>query len=123
MVSRWYRPPEVILIEKEYNSAIDMWSSGCILSEMISCTDVYKQQGVKSDDRFLFTGTSCFPLSPSSSMKKQSPEKKQKLVSKNDQLKKILNILGDQSEIDTSFITDASAKNYVDELSSHNSKV
>lgn len=70
VVSRWYRPPEVILIEKEYNSAIDMWSSGCILSEMISCTDVYKQQGVKNDDRFLFTGTSCFPLSPSSSMKK-----------------------------------------------------
>lgn len=44
-------------------------------------------------------------------------------MSKNDQLKKILNILGDQTEIDTSFITDASAKNYVDELSSHNSKV
>jgi mitogen-activated protein kinase 1/3 len=48
VVSRWYRSPEVILIEKNYNSAIDMWSTGCILSEMISCTDQYKANGVNS---------------------------------------------------------------------------
>jgi mitogen-activated protein kinase 1/3 len=39
VVSRWYRPPEIIMIEKNYNSAVDMWSTGCILSEMISCTE------------------------------------------------------------------------------------
>jgi serine/threonine protein kinase len=58
------------LIEKEYTSAVDMWSTGCILSEMISCTEAYTSNGVDVEDRFLFTGSSCFPLSPSSSMKK-----------------------------------------------------
>jgi len=39
VVSRWYRSPEIILVEKNYTSSVDMWSSGCILSEMISCTE------------------------------------------------------------------------------------
>jgi mitogen-activated protein kinase 1/3 len=39
VVSRWYRSPEIILVEKNYTSSVDIWSSGCILSEMISCTE------------------------------------------------------------------------------------
>ena len=35
--SRWYRAPEVILTEREYDQAIDMWSVGCILAELLSC--------------------------------------------------------------------------------------
>ena len=34
VVSRWYRAPEIILVEKQYDTSIDMWSVGCILSEM-----------------------------------------------------------------------------------------
>lgn len=30
VTTRWYRAPEVILLEKNYNEAIDMWSVGCI---------------------------------------------------------------------------------------------
>eukprot|EP00828_Plagiopyla_frontata_P030756 TRINITY_DN4036_c0_g1_i1.p2 TRINITY_DN4036_c0_g1~~TRINITY_DN4036_c0_g1_i1.p2 ORF type:complete len:270 (-),score=41.29 TRINITY_DN4036_c0_g1_i1:587-1396(-) len=30
VVTRWYRAPEVILLEKDYSGAIDMWSVGCI---------------------------------------------------------------------------------------------
>ena len=33
VVTRWYRAPEVILLEKEYNAAIDIWSIGCIYAE------------------------------------------------------------------------------------------
>ena len=33
VVTRWYRAPEVILLEKEYNEAIDVWSTGCIYAE------------------------------------------------------------------------------------------
>jgi hypothetical protein len=36
-----------------------------------------------------------------------------KIVSKNDQMKKILEILGNQSDQDTSFITDDTAKDYI----------
>ena len=34
--SRWYRAPEVTLTFKEYTRAIDMWSVGCVLAEMLS---------------------------------------------------------------------------------------
>lgn len=30
VTTRWYRAPEVILLEKNYNAAIDIWSVGCI---------------------------------------------------------------------------------------------
>ncbi|KAJ7934173.1 mitogen activated protein kinase-like protein, partial [Mycena leptocephala] len=32
----WYRAPEVLLIFKDYTRAIDMWSVGCVLAEMLS---------------------------------------------------------------------------------------
>lgn len=38
VVSRWYRPPEVILLEKNYDQAADIWSLGCILAEMMRAT-------------------------------------------------------------------------------------
>ena len=93
VVSRWYRAPEIILVDKCYGPQIDMWSTGCILSEMISCTQQYQANGVSSSDRFLFPGTSCFPLSPCEKMK-NSANKKKNIVSKNDQLKVILEIMG-----------------------------
>lgn len=35
VITRWYRPPELLLGATEYTSKIDMWSVGCILGEMI----------------------------------------------------------------------------------------
>ena len=37
ITSRWYRPPEIILVEKNYNQAVDIWGLGCILAEMLFC--------------------------------------------------------------------------------------
>jgi mitogen-activated protein kinase 1/3 len=122
VVSRWYRSPEVILVEKNYNSAIDIWSTGCILSEMISCTEQYKANGVNSQDRFLFTGSSCFPLSPCDKMKSSKGSKKN-IVSKSDQLKVILEILGDQDASDTSFVSDPSALDYIKTLTPNSCKI
>ena len=34
--TRWYRAPEVMLTFKEYTRAIDVWSVGCVLAEMLS---------------------------------------------------------------------------------------
>ena len=34
VTTRWYRAPELIILEKKYNSAIDIWSVGCILGEL-----------------------------------------------------------------------------------------
>ncbi|KAF7293737.1 Mitogen-activated protein kinase [Mycena chlorophos] len=36
VATRWYRAPEVMLTFKEYTRAIDMWSVGCVLAEMLN---------------------------------------------------------------------------------------
>jgi len=35
VATRWYRAPELILLTLNYTAAIDMWSVGCILAEML----------------------------------------------------------------------------------------
>lgn len=36
VVTRWYRAPELLLNCSEYTGAIDIWSVGCILGEMMT---------------------------------------------------------------------------------------
>jgi serine/threonine protein kinase len=35
VATRWYRAPEIMLSWKEYTKAVDMWSVGCIMAEML----------------------------------------------------------------------------------------
>lgn len=35
VVTLWYRPPELLLGEKLYSTAVDMWSVGCIFGELV----------------------------------------------------------------------------------------
>jgi mitogen-activated protein kinase 1/3 len=35
VVTRWYRAPEVVLTVADYTKAIDIWSTGCILVELV----------------------------------------------------------------------------------------
>lgn len=35
VATRWYRAPEILLGSTKYTKAVDMWSVGCILGEMI----------------------------------------------------------------------------------------
>lgn len=58
--TRWYRAPEIILTDKDYGKASDIWSLGIVLSELMYCSMYYKNQ----KNRYLFPGTSCFPISP-----------------------------------------------------------
>ncbi|KAH8817606.1 kinase-like domain-containing protein [Flagelloscypha sp. PMI_526] len=34
VVTRWYRPPELLLGAREYGGEVDMWGIGCVLAEM-----------------------------------------------------------------------------------------
>jgi serine/threonine-protein kinase BUR1 len=34
VVTRWYRPPELLLQLRRYTPAIDMWGAGCVFGEM-----------------------------------------------------------------------------------------
>ena len=42
ITTRWYRAPEVLLSWKNYSKAIDIWSVGCILAEMIARKPFFK---------------------------------------------------------------------------------
>ena len=37
----WYRPPEILLSDEHYTTAIDMWSVGCIFAEMVTRTPIF----------------------------------------------------------------------------------
>jgi len=62
VVTRWYRAPELILMEKQYGYEIDIWSAGCIFAELIRM--VATQSDFSLHQTALFMGLSCFPLSP-----------------------------------------------------------
>ena len=49
-------------MEKEYDQAIDIWSTGCIVAEISKCSlrDERDQNRLK---RFMFPGDFCHPLS------------------------------------------------------------
>ena len=34
--SRIYRAPEVILLERQYDQAVDVWGLGCIMAELMA---------------------------------------------------------------------------------------
>jgi mitogen-activated protein kinase 1/3 len=59
--SRFYRAPEVILCDPKYDFAIDIWSIGCILGELL--LNFVEDEECKAS-QYLFPGDSCFPMSP-----------------------------------------------------------
>ena len=79
--SRWYRSPEIILVQESYDSQIDVWSIGCIFAELVLSM-------LHGKRKVMFEGTSCFPIS-----KPQNTTKSSDKLEK-DQLKVILQTLG-----------------------------
>ena len=45
--TRWYRSPELLLSWTEYDTAIDMWSVGCILGEMLGRRPLFPGQNTR----------------------------------------------------------------------------
>eukprot|EP00357_Protocruzia_adherens_P018588 CAMPEP_0115020934 /NCGR_PEP_ID=MMETSP0216-20121206/30531_1 /TAXON_ID=223996 /ORGANISM="Protocruzia adherens, Strain Boccale" /LENGTH=423 /DNA_ID=CAMNT_0002393083 /DNA_START=132 /DNA_END=1403 /DNA_ORIENTATION=+ len=106
VVTRWYRAPELILLNGQYNEGIDVWSVGCIFAELLgmiedNCPHI-------EDRRPLFPGRSCYPLSPlphQEGVKMDAEEE--------DQLLLIFSVLGTPDEQDLEFITDTKVLEYV----------
>ncbi|CAK0865804.1 unnamed protein product [Prorocentrum cordatum] len=42
VVTRYYRAPEIVLTATSYTYAVDMWSAGCILGEMLTSKTVFR---------------------------------------------------------------------------------
>ena len=97
VVTRWYRCPELILLE-DYTSAVDMWSVGCIIAELLDMLDT--AQIPATERRALFPGRACYPLSND----KESQRKNQ------EQLTIIFDVLGTPSVAEAAAIADPRAR-------------
>ncbi|XVE54516.1 hypothetical protein DITRI_Ditri03aG0088300 [Diplodiscus trichospermus] len=42
VVTQWYRAPELLLGAKKYSTAVDMWSVGCIMAELLAKEPLFK---------------------------------------------------------------------------------
>lgn len=56
--TRFYRPPEIIFKNKNYDEQTDVWSFGCIASEVIH--HIEKVNSARAE-KVLFKGSSCYP--------------------------------------------------------------
>ncbi|PWA96393.1 Protein kinase, catalytic domain-containing protein [Artemisia annua] len=59
VVTLWYRAPELLLGSKQYSTAIDMWSLGCIMAELLSKQPLFngKTEFDQLDKIFKILGT------------------------------------------------------------------
>lgn len=106
VVTRWYRAPELILLQENYTEAIDVWSIGCIYAELLGMLE-----GNKMEDRGpLFPGSSCFPLSPDH---KHKTDYRYHTRGKHDQLNMIFNLLGTPTEADINLLEREDARRYI----------
>jgi len=58
--TRWYRAPEVILLQADYTAALDLWSVGCIFGELLGMLGSGRARERRGP---LFPGDCCYPLS------------------------------------------------------------
>mmetsp|Transcript_9963 Transcript_9963/g.21911 ORF Transcript_9963/g.21911 Transcript_9963/m.21911 type:complete len:421 (-) Transcript_9963:206-1468(-) len=106
VVTRWYRAPELILLQENYTTAIDLWSVGCIYAELLGMLE-----GTRCEDRGpLFPGSSCFPLSPD---RQHKTDYKYHTRGKHDQLNMIFNLIGTPTEDELALIERDDAKRYI----------
>ncbi|EFO99515.1 CRE-CDK-4 protein [Caenorhabditis remanei] len=88
VVTLWYRPPEVLL-QSYYNSSVDMWSVGCIISEIYSreplfagrdeaqqLAEIFKKMGTPVGKEWpseSVISKDSFPTYPSKPLKQHNP--------------------------------------------------
>jgi mitogen-activated protein kinase 1/3 len=115
--SRWYRAPEVCLLESQYDTAADQWGLACSLYELFKTyetnhqmsDDPYDADPFSSNDIHLFPGDSCYPIS-----KKYKNRVSSDCVSQNDQMRVIVRKLSHQlGEADLSFISREDSRTYI----------
>ena len=116
-MSRWYRAPEVILIQ-DYCEKVDIWSAGCIFAELLNFTVEYREEQPDKSKRYLFKGGSCFPISPG----RESDGQQDGVITieDNDQIIKIAEVIGPLK--DTEFLSKQSQQ-YVDNINESFEKV
>lgn len=62
VVTLWYRPPELLLGERNYGPPVDMWGAGCIMAEMWTRSPI--MQGASEPHQLMLIGQLCGTISP-----------------------------------------------------------
>ncbi|KAF9412206.1 hypothetical protein HW555_009229 [Spodoptera exigua] len=58
----WYRPPELLLGERNYGPSVDMWGAGCIMAEMWIPTPI--MQGSTEQEQLALISQLCGSITP-----------------------------------------------------------
>ncbi|XP_025203482.1 cyclin-dependent kinase 9-like [Melanaphis sacchari] len=62
VVTLWYRPPELLLGERNYGTAIDMWGAGCIMAEFWTRFPIL--QGSSDMQQLILISSLCGSITP-----------------------------------------------------------
>lgn len=62
VVTLWYRPPELLLGDRQYGSAVDMWGTGCVMAEMWTKRPIF--QGATEQEQINHIIKLCGSLTP-----------------------------------------------------------
>jgi mitogen-activated protein kinase 15 len=57
IATRWYRAPEILLCSTNYGKAIDVWSMGCVLAEMVMQRPIFQGSSTISQLEKIFEVT------------------------------------------------------------------
>ena len=113
VVTRWYRAPEVILLQQDRKHlyGIDIWSIGCIFGELLqmhhkNCND-YKNRKV------LFPGKTCFPFSTKDPFDYQH---------RTDQLRVVFDLIGTPQSDEILKFRDKNVQIYLNNMTKCNKK-
>ncbi|KAI0463907.1 hypothetical protein LJB42_002915 [Komagataella kurtzmanii] len=64
VVTRWYRPPELVLGDKNYTTSVDIWGIGCIFAELFKRKPILEGKTEIDQGHLIFN--LCGPLTPTS---------------------------------------------------------
>ncbi|NXH10858.1 CDK9 kinase, partial [Bucco capensis] len=62
MVTLWYRPPELLLGERNYGPPIDLWSAGCVMAELGTRSPI--MQGDTEQHQLILISQLCGSITP-----------------------------------------------------------
>lgn len=62
VVTLWYRPPELLLGDRNYGPPVDMWGAGCIMAEMWTRSPI--MQGNTEQQQLIYISQLCGSFTP-----------------------------------------------------------
>lgn len=54
VATRWYRAPEIMLLQSMYSTAVDLWSVGCIMAELFMAYPLFPGKDYKNQLQLIF---------------------------------------------------------------------